>query len=128
MENTQHEKLVYLINEVTDDDEPPSIVSLSSDDSEVTFSLNKVGARTGKERIDISERSRSFLSKHYPWASEKEWSSWQWQVKNGITSHYQLAKILGLSQDEIKAIADPHFSLPLRITPYYASLLSADNP
>lgn len=128
MENTQHEKLVYLINEVTDDDEPPSIVSLSSDDSEVTFSLNKVGARTGKERIDISERSRSFLSKHYPWASEREWSSWQWQVKNGITSHYQLAKILGLSQDEIKAIADPHFSLPLRITPYYASLLSADNP
>ena len=127
MENTQHEKLVYLINEVTDDDEPPSIVSLSTDDSEVSFSLNKVGARTGKERIDISERSRIFLTKHYPWATEKDWSSWQWQVKHGITKHEQLANLLNLSDEEVKAIADPHFSLPLRITPYYASLLSAND-
>lgn len=127
MENTQHEKLVYLINEVTDDDEPPSIVSISTDDSEVSFSLNKIGARTGKERIEISERSRNFLSKHYPWASEKDWSSWQWQVKHGITNHEQLAKLLNLSDEEVKAIADPHFSLPLRITPYYASLMSASD-
>ena len=44
MENNQHEKLVYLINEFADDDEPPSIVTISSDNSEVSFSLNKVGA------------------------------------------------------------------------------------
>jgi lysine 2,3-aminomutase len=128
MENTQHEKLVYLISEIADDDEPPSIVSYSTDNSEVSFSLNKVGARTGKERIDVSERSRNFLTKHYPWATEKDWSSWQWQVKHGITTHSQLSKLLNLSDEEVKAIADPHFSLPLRITPYYASLLAANNP
>jgi lysine 2,3-aminomutase len=128
MENTQHEKLVYLISEIADDDEPPSIVTYSTDDSEVSFSLNKFGARTGKERIDMSDHSRTFLKKHYPEATEKDWRSWQWQVKHGITTHAQLAKILNLSDDEIKAIADPHFSLPLRITPYYASLLAADNP
>lgn len=128
MENTQHEKLVYLINEYTDDDEPPSIVTISSDDSEVAFSLNKVGARTGKERINISQHSRDFLAKHFPSATEKDWNSWQWQIKHGITTHQQLATILNLSDEEVKAIADPHSSLPLRITPYYASLLAADNP
>jgi lysine 2,3-aminomutase len=127
MENTQHEKLVYLISEIADDDEPPSIVTYSADDSEVSFSLNKVGARTGKERIDISDHSRNFLKKNYPWATEKDWRSWQWQVKHGITKHEQLIKILNLSDDEVKAIADPHNSLPLRITPYYASLLAANN-
>ena len=128
MENNQHEKLVYLINEFADDDEPPSIVTISSDNSEVSFSLNKVGARTGKERIHVSERSRAFLAKHYPWATEKDWSSWQWQVKHGITTHEQLAKIFNLSSEEVEAIADPHSSLPLRITPYYASLITPDNP
>jgi lysine 2,3-aminomutase len=128
MENTQHEKLVYLINEICDDDEPPSIVTLSTTDSEVSFSLNKVGARTGKERIDISERSKKFLEEHFPWATEKDWNSWQWQIKNGITTYAQLAKLLKLSPEEALAIADSNNSLPLRITPYYASLMAADNP
>ncbi|HOP03489.1 MAG TPA: KamA family radical SAM protein [Tenuifilaceae bacterium] len=128
MENTQHEKLVYLINEYTEDDEPPSIVTISSDDSEVAFSLNKVGARTGNERIEISEHSREFLSKHFPSATEKDWNSWQWQIKNGITTHQRLASILNLSEEEAEAIADPKNSLPLRITPYYASLLAANKP
>lgn len=128
MENTQHENMVYLNNEITDDDEPPSIVSISTDNSEVSLSPDKSGARTGKERIEISDRSRNFLSKHFPWATEKDWSSWQWQVKNGLTNHEQLAKLLNLSDEEVKAIADPKSSLPLRITPYYASLLSANDP
>jgi lysine 2,3-aminomutase len=127
MENTQHEKLVYLINEYTEDDEPPSIVTISGDDTEVSFSLNKVGARTGKERIDISDRSQEFLKNNFPSATEKDWNSWQWQIKNGITSYEQLSKLLQLSEEETKAIADPHYSLPLRITPYYASLLASND-
>lgn len=128
MENCQKEKLVYLINEYTDDDEPPSIVTLSTDDSEVSLSLNRVGARTGKERIDTSERSNAFRQKHFPLATEKDWSSWQWQVRNGITSPAQLASILNLSPQEAEAIANPSSALPLRITPYYASLLDPNDP
>ncbi|MDZ7741514.1 MAG: KamA family radical SAM protein [Bacteroidota bacterium] len=58
--------------------------------------------------------------------SEKDWNNWQWQLRNSFTSMEQLKRILFLSEDEMGSMAhsnavDP---LPMRITPYYASLMS----
>jgi lysine 2,3-aminomutase len=128
MEEKQHEKLVYLLNEFSEDDEPPSIVSITNDTSEVSFSLNKVGIRTGNERITPSARSKKFHEKYFPHASDKDWNSWQWQVRNSVTSHEQLSKYVDLTDEERSAIANPHEALPLRITPYYLSLIAESNP
>jgi len=128
MDKKKQQKLVYMINEFTEDEEPPSTINLSNDEAEVSISFNKVGARVSNERIGISQKSLDFLRKHYPSATEKDWNSWQWQVKNGITSINQLRQILNLTQEELLAIDNDHYSLPLRITPYYASLLSTEDP
>ncbi|NOU18219.1 MAG: KamA family radical SAM protein [Bacteroidales bacterium] len=117
-----------MINEFTEEDEPPSTINLSNDEAEVSIRFNKVGARVSNERIGISQKSLEFLRKNYPSATEKDWNSWQWQVKNGITSISQLRQILNLSEPELLAIDNDKYALPLRITPYYASLLSQDDP
>jgi lysine 2,3-aminomutase len=128
MDKKKQQKLVYMINEFSEEDEPPSTINLSNDEAEVSISFNKVGARVSNERIGISQKSLDFLRKNYPSATEKDWNSWQWQVKNGITSINQLRQILNLSEPELLAIDNDKYALPLRITPYYASLLSPDDP
>lgn len=128
MDKKKQQKLVYMINEFTEEDEPPSTINLSNDEAEVSIRFNKVGARVSNERIGISQKSLEFLRKNYPSATEKDWNSWQWQVKNGITSISQLRQILNLSEPELLAIDNDKYALPLRITPYYASLLSQDDP
>jgi lysine 2,3-aminomutase len=128
MDKKKQQKLVYMINEFSEEDEPPSTIDLSNDEAEVSIRFNKVGARVSNERIGISQKSLDFLRKHYPSATEKDWNSWQWQVKNGITSISQLRQIINLSEPELLAIDNDKYALPLRITPYYASLLSQDDP
>jgi lysine 2,3-aminomutase len=49
----------------------------------------------------------------------KDWNDWHWQVKNSITTLEELEKYITLTDIEKQS-----GSLPLRITPYYARLLS----
>ena len=65
-----------------------------------------------------------FNQLHFPNSTPADWSSWNWQVRNSITSTSQLNKIISLSDEEIKPVDERNDSLPLRITPYYASLLA----
>jgi lysine 2,3-aminomutase len=49
----------------------------------------------------------------------QEWNDWHWQIKNSITTLEELEKYIILTEEEKMSGA-----LPLRITPYYARLLS----
>lgn len=49
----------------------------------------------------------------------KDWNDWTWQIKNSITTLEELEKYITLTDIEKQS-----GSLPLRITPYYARLLS----
>lgn len=60
--------------------------------------------------------------------SEEEWNDWKWQVANRITTVEQLKKIINLTPDEEKQIGETLKSFRLGITPYYASLMDADDP
>ncbi|MDD3167892.1 MAG: lysine 2,3-aminomutase [Eubacteriales bacterium] len=60
--------------------------------------------------------------------SEAEWNDWKWQVANRITDVEQLKKIINLTPEEEKDIAEVVKSFRLGITPYYASLMDADDP
>ena len=67
-----------------------------------------------------SQRSENFRSLHYPTATDAQWRDWHWQIKNSITTLAELERIFGpVTTDESEACSD----LPMRITPYYASLL-----
>jgi lysine 2,3-aminomutase len=74
----------------------------------------------------VSVRSIEFLTRHFPGTSLSDWNNWQWQVRNSFTSLDQLNTFLGLSQLESNSRAYGK-NLPVRITPYYASLLDPDD-
>ena len=76
---------------------------------------------------NISDKSASFRERFFPDASLHDWNDWRWQVRNSITSFDTLGKILNLSADEL-GFTMQSLNLPVRITPYYASLLQELDP
>lgn len=60
--------------------------------------------------------------------SDAEWNDWKWQVKNRITTVDQLKEIINLTHEEEENINVTLKSFRLGITPYYASLMDADDP
>ena len=79
-------------------------------------------------RYKISTRPRAFRSKFYPEATLAEWNDWRWQLANRITRPETLERILNLSDSERSALYPQEGSLPVAVTPYYASLLDRDDP
>ncbi|HON57443.1 MAG TPA: KamA family radical SAM protein, partial [bacterium] len=78
------------------------------------------------EAVKPSVNSLNFLKKYYSKAAKKEWNNWQWQLKNSITKLNELKRIVNLTKDEEIAF-EKNDKLPIRITPYYASLIDAKN-
>jgi lysine 2,3-aminomutase len=74
-------------------------------------------------RFPISERSEAFRARFFPEATGAEWCDWRWQLRHRIRSLEDLERIVHLTTDERTAISRHRGSLPVSITPYYASLL-----
>lgn len=89
-------------------------------------SLFKPGARP--RGFDISLRSRVFYKRFFPGTTNSQWSDWRWQLGNRLTDASALGRIMRLSEEERRALACGSGPLPVAITPYYASLLDADDP
>ncbi len=107
-------------------EEPPSITAVLTQD--LLFAPRQVKKFSITNRIPISHRSRHFLRDFYPNATEADWASWNWQIRNSISSLEQIQRIIRLTFDEYEAIKRRSTGLPLRITPYYASLMKANDP
>ncbi|MDO8723346.1 MAG: hypothetical protein Q7J31_14145, partial [Syntrophales bacterium] len=71
-------------------------------------------------------RSRIFRKLFFPRTTYHEWRDWHWQLRNRITSADRLSEMIRLSLLERRAVEHGQ-SLPLAITPYYASLLDPDD-
>lgn len=71
---------------------------------------------------------RAFRRKFYPDVPTKLWNDWQWQVKNRIRHAADLERMIVPSDTERTALHQHQAWLPLGITPYYMSLISADDP
>ncbi len=71
---------------------------------------------------------RSFRHQFFPGVKDKQWNDWHWQIQNRIRTLPRLSDILKLSDEERKAMEMTGVSLPLGITPYYAGLLSSEDP
>ncbi len=100
--------------------EPPSIQADTDLNPNFTIQPNPNTVFT------VSMRSMDFLAKNFPGSGINDWNNWQWQVRNSFTSLDHLNKFLGLSTLESNSKAYGK-NLPVRITPYYASLLDPDD-
>ena len=58
----------------------------------------------------------------------EEWNDWKWQVRNRISDVESLKKIINLQPGEEEAINEVLKKFRVGITPYYASLMDADDP
>jgi lysine 2,3-aminomutase len=74
-----------------------------------------------------SERVTRFRRLYYPDAGDQDWNSWTWQLGHTINSWDQLERFMKLSPDELQS-AEKMKKLPIRITPYYASLIDPEDP
>jgi lysine 2,3-aminomutase len=71
----------------------------------------------------VSNRRADFMSRYFPLTTKESWNDWKWQLRNSITGIEDLRKIMKLTEKEIMAINNLSGRLPLRITPYFASLI-----
>jgi lysine 2,3-aminomutase len=76
----------------------------------------------------VSNRSSDFMHRFFPLTTIDSWNDWKWQLRNAFTSIEDLKKIMKLSEKEIMAINNLKGRLPLRITPYFASLIYNTKP
>jgi lysine 2,3-aminomutase len=75
------------------------------------------------ERFKIASRTVAFRRRCFPDATDAEWNDWRWQMRRRIKDLDSLMRVVRLSDDERSAIARHTGSLPVGISPYYASLL-----
>jgi len=114
---------------ITSDSDVPLAVSGYND---MPFYLQDISSKHKYPDFStISPQTKRFIHKHFPNVSDEQWNSWNWQIKNSYTTFKQLSRIIDLNQiiDEESIVENE--KLPLRITPYYASLLEgtdAGNP
>lgn len=81
-----------------------------------------------KLAVPISEQADYFRRRYFPNATKADWNDWRWQIKHSIDSFERLGEIVKLSQDELSVQNYLKVTPPLKITPYYASLLDPDDP
>ncbi len=125
MAKHQNEKLVITQPEFTEDEEPPSRRPFISEEEILT---NYLQTKIERDKPCLSSRSSDFLHQHFPGATEKDWCNWHWQLKNSVSTLDQLSRFISLSENEIRPKTGTNDSLPVRITPYYLSLLDRYNP
>jgi len=97
---------------------PAAVPSLGS-------GLGVLTART--ERFPVGPKTRAFRKRYFPQVDPAQWNDWRWQARSRIRSLEELSRIFELSDDEKDAVARHQGSLPLGITPYYASLMSRED-
>lgn len=76
----------------------------------------------------VSTRSEDFIRRFFPLTTIDSWNDWKWQLRNTITGLEDLKKFMKLTDKEIMAINNLKGRLPLRITPYFASLIYDTKP
>lgn len=60
--------------------------------------------------------------------SEEQWNDWMWQLTNTIRTVDDLKRVVDLTPDEEEGVRISTQTIPLNITPYYASLMDPKDP
>lgn len=110
------------------DNEPPSGKELSPDEVLLETSVSNDSIFTNSDIISsdfrvISPETDVFRRNFFPEVTDKQWNSWRWQIQNSYTNFRKLSEILNVGNIDDVDFLTKSRKLPLRITPYYASLL-----
>jgi lysine 2,3-aminomutase len=111
-----------LMAEMNESEEPP----LKLNTAETCGIENKMAVKRKRDLFSNGKTTNDFRKKYYPQVSQTEWNDWHWQMANSISSIEQLNSKFSTQAGEI--IAQNNLQLPLRITPYYASLINFGDP
>ena len=109
-------------------------VPLVSAESKIDSALVKVYQKPKSQRSDFSvvnPASLDFIFHNFPDVTLDKWNNWKWQIQNSYTSYHKLAQVIDFTGIEDIELLKNSQRLPLRITPYYASLLAkggSNNP
>jgi len=92
--------------------------------------LERIGKAKSKPRLafPVGEETRAFYHRFYPGTTSADWNDWHWQFRSRIRSAADLERVFVLSDEERIAATRHTGPLPVGITPYYASLMSRDDP
>ena len=106
--------------------EPPlsKLTNIQAPSSDISFSNILKPSKIGR----IPDARLEFIKKHFPSATIEQWNDWKWQLQNRIRTLVTIEKMIQLSDDEYTAISRHKGVLPVGITPYYASLIDANDP
>jgi lysine 2,3-aminomutase len=122
----------------TEEAEPPGTMPVVTDLAELagiratipsftSFSRPLKKPASVAPKFPTSTRCEDFRARHFPLATPAEWCDWRWQLRNRVRSLEGLEQVVHLTNDERTAIRRHTGSLPVAITPYYLSLVDADN-
>ncbi|HWA88941.1 MAG TPA: KamA family radical SAM protein [Rhizomicrobium sp.] len=78
-------------------------------------------------RFPVSAETKAFYRRFFPGTSTIEWNDWRWQMRARIRNLADLTRVFRLSDDERDAVERHEGSLPVGITPYYASLMGLED-
>src|SRR5690242_13454216 len=106
----------------------PAVVSETNSPSLISPSPLEAPARKKALSFPVNRDTRAFYRRFYPETSTAEWNDWRWQLRTRIRTLAELSRVFKLSKDEHDAVAGHTGSLPVGITPYYASLMGLDDP
>jgi lysine 2,3-aminomutase len=99
----------------------------SIDLSRMARSMEKFSLRYPSGLADSAKRRRynnKLRILRYFKVTGFEWSNWRWHMRNSISDHKTLKKLIRLTDEESEAVklAEKH-KIPFGITPYYLSLM-----
>ena len=92
--------------------------------NKLEFNPQKLQATLNPKRLQVT---RIFRRRFFPKATPGEWNDWHWQISHSIRTVEQLRRMLNLSVNEEKAVRENRLALPMRVTPYYMSLLDPND-
>ena len=81
-----------------------------------------------RRRATVNPRTRAFRRRFFPEITDIQWNDWRWQSQHRIRRLEQFEQMIALSDDERDALIRGGTMLPVGVTPYYMSLLDADDP
>jgi lysine 2,3-aminomutase len=96
--------------------------------SESSYDEARLRSTLRSNVIPVSKKADGFRRRYFPSATPTDWNDWHWQLKNSINSFESLSQIINLTEAELSVQNHLKVSPPLKITPYYASLINPNVP
>ena len=93
-------------------------------DNIISISAAKTPSVLRANAFPVSPTARAFYKQYFSGSTPVQWNDWRWQLRERVRGLGDLERIFELSDDERAAVARHTGSLPVGITPYYASIMS----